>query len=236
MKREDILRRIRALAAKTVKNGCTEAEALAAAAVMAKLVDRYGFTQADIDAPLEELTEMTIRATRTANGHELFAVAVSEYCDCKVFRRERDMGGYELVFFGTEPDTLMCGYLMALLGTANKAGLKSYMAAFPGLDAKRKRLVTRSFDAGMASRIRDRLREMKAARNKEGENGQTGGALVAVKDARVTEEFAKRYRTRKRANRSRTCHLGAYSAGAEAGARVSINPGAGATGSRSMIG
>src|SRR5271157_4816145 len=65
-KRDSLLRRIRALAAKTVAAGCTESEALAASSLLARLVDKYGFTFADIDEPLEAFTESSLKANRAA--------------------------------------------------------------------------------------------------------------------------------------------------------------------------
>lgn len=44
MNRDAISRRIRALRAKTVENGCTEAEALAAAELLADLLAKYNMT------------------------------------------------------------------------------------------------------------------------------------------------------------------------------------------------
>ena len=53
IEREKIAARIRALLAKTVENGCTEAEALAAAQLAAKLLQQYELT----------LDEVQLRAT-----------------------------------------------------------------------------------------------------------------------------------------------------------------------------
>src|SRR5208282_2593220 len=123
------LRRIRALSAKTVASGCTEAEALAAASLLARLIDKYGFTPADLDDPLEALTEASMAASRTARGNHFFAVAIAAFCDCKVFVRVAKFGrDKEVVFFGHETDVLMCKYMMALLGTANESGWREFVA------------------------------------------------------------------------------------------------------------
>jgi Protein of unknown function (DUF2786) len=234
-----ILRRIRALAAKTVENGCTEEEAFSAAALLAKLVDKYGFTPADIDEPLEKLTESVIR-TGQARAKEWFAVNVAAYCDCEVFMRRLDTNKKELVFFGLETDVLMCNYIMAILERANETGFKAYLMqqkleAAHGHKKSTKEIYhdRKAFDAGMANRVNARLKEMKSARNAtvDETTGKSGGALVLVKNAAVTEEFAKRYRTKTASKRgTRVNHNGgAYAAGQQHGNSVAINRGVGAT-------
>jgi hypothetical protein len=239
--RETLLRRIRALAAKTVANGCTEAEAFSAAELLARLVDKYGFTPADLGAPAERLTDETVQAEKRSSGNEQYAGAVAKYCDCEVFRRDAPGGGKEFVFFGTEPDALMCRYIMALLGTASNSGFRAYMVAamtdapYAGFRADRQAMAAdrKAYDVGFCERIRVRLAEMKRARNAEVDKGtgRTGGALVAVKNALVTEEYAKRYKTKARRNGSFSYKSGAaYAASQRTGASVAINPGVGAGG------
>lgn len=229
-----ILRRIRALAAKTVANGCTESEALAAAALFAKLVDKYGFTAADMSDPMEVLTEATVAANKQTKGRDWFALSIAEYCDCRVFRRSKLDETKELVFFGTEADSLMCQYLMDVLGRANETGFKRFLmeeklAAGAGFKktTKQRNDDRRAFDIGMSHRVKDRLQEMKRARNAtvDESTGKTGGALVVVKNAAVTEEFAKRYQVKANNRRTKYNAGSAYAAGQAHGSSVAINRG-----------
>jgi uncharacterized protein DUF2786 len=231
-----ILRRIRALADKTVANGCTEAEALAAAALFAKLVDKYGFTPADMADPLELLTEQTVATSAQKKGNYWFALAVAEYCDCRAFRRSTADDKKELVFFGTEADVLMCRYLMDVFTRANETGFKAFLrderlnASHGFKKTTKERNVDRlSFDLGMSHRVKARLRDMKTERNAtvDSASGKNGGALVVVKNALVNAEYAKRYKTRT-VNRGTRYNAGAaYAAGAAHGSSVSINRGVG---------
>ena len=234
--RDSLLRRIRALAAKTVHNGCTEAEALSAAALLARLIDKYGFTPSDLDEPLEALTEASIKADRTVRGNQFFAESIADFCDCKVFYRVAKFGrDKEIVFFGHETDVLMCRYMMDLLGTANESGFKAFMAdkkaVAGGTKASRKmvNMDRRGFDMGMASRIRARLVSMKQERNGavDETTGRMGGALVLVKSAAVEDAFSERYKLKTRPAVARQANLGAYNAGQAHGDRVAINPGVG---------
>ena len=236
--RTALLRRIRALAAKTVASGCTEAEALAAASLLARLVDKYGFTPADLDEPLEALTEASMDVKRTMQGNHHFAVSIAKFCDCKVFYRAAKFGREkEIVFFGHETDVLMCRYMMDLLGVANKSGFKAFMAdkkAAAERKIARKELNAdrRGFDWGMASRISARLEAMKTARNVavDETTGKAGGALVLVKNAAVEAEYSKRYNIRTKSAPARRANANAYTAGQAHGDRVAINPGVGGAG------
>ena len=234
--RTAILRRIRALAAKTMNNGCTESEALAAASLLARLVDKYGFTPADLDEPLEALTEASMDVKRTMSGNQHFALSIANFCDCKVFYRAAKFGNEkEIVFFGHETDVLMCRYMMDLLGTANESGFKAFIsekkAAADGRKINRKEVNAdrRGFDWGMASRIKARLEAMKADRNGavDETTGNAGSALVVVKNAAVEAEYAKRYNLRTKSTPARRANLGAYNAGQVHGDRVAINAGVG---------
>ncbi|HTS09631.1 MAG TPA: DUF2786 domain-containing protein [Candidatus Eisenbacteria bacterium] len=232
--RTALLRRIRALAAKTMDNGCTEQEALAAASLLARLVDKYGFTPADLDDPMEPLTEATIDVNRTMSGNQHFALSIAKFCDCKVFYRAAKFGKEkEIVFFGHETDVLMCRYMMDLLGTANESGFKAFIsekkAAADGRKITRKEVNAdrRGFDWGMASRIKARLEAMKADRNGavDESTGKAGAALVVVKNAAVEAEYAKRYKISTKTALVRRANLDAYNAGQVHGDRVAINPG-----------
>lgn len=233
-----ILRRIRALAAKTVENGCTEDEAFSAAALLAKLVDKYGFTPDDMNEPAEKLTEAKVK-TGSNKAKEWFALAVARYCDCEVFLRSVSTSKKELVFFGLETDILMCEYIMAILERANDSGFKSYLMteklnASYGVKKSTKEVYhdRKSFDAGMASRVNARLKAMKAERSAtvDESTGKTGGALVIVKNAAVTQEFATRYGRMKAGKaRAKISHNGnAYASGQRQGDSVAFNRGVGA--------
>ena len=58
--------RIQALRAKTMDNGCTEAEAMMAAAKVAELLDRYDLTLSDVELR-ESACERRVFETRRKN-------------------------------------------------------------------------------------------------------------------------------------------------------------------------
>jgi hypothetical protein len=81
--------RIQALRAKTIDNGCTEDEALSAAAKVAELLDRYDLSLTDVEmreVPCERLEYETWRKKRIPIDGCVGAVA--HFCDCRVWREK----------------------------------------------------------------------------------------------------------------------------------------------------
>ena len=101
---EKLETRIQALRAKTIANGCTEDEALSAAAKVAELLDRYDLSLSDVEmraAPCE-LAYQASRKKRIPLDECIGAVA--EFCDCRVWREKRGDGAARYVFFGLPSD------------------------------------------------------------------------------------------------------------------------------------
>jgi len=79
--------RIQGLRSKTTDNGCTEAEALLAAAKVAELLDRYDLSLTDVeirDARCERREYETYRKKRIPLDDCVGAIA--NFCDCRVWR------------------------------------------------------------------------------------------------------------------------------------------------------
>lgn len=232
--REDLLRRIKALQSKTTAAGCTEAEAMAAAALVARLVDRYGFSNADLNAPEKvPVTEDTYLGPDKTLGRIFFlSGTVASYCDCKAWSTVEYHNGKRcevLKFFGQEADVAMAIYLMHLLRSSMFSCWVDYRPSRP--QHIKLTHARRTFEAGWMRRVHERLVQMKAARNgfRDEHSGKTGRDLVLVKNAVVTEAFAKRaaelrMRTSTRSGpKARSADV--YAAGRAAGDKVQINPG-----------
>lgn len=236
--REDLLNRLRALKQRTVENGCTEAEALTAATLLAKLIDRYGFDQSDLEMPLEPITEEAYVGRRKMGQETYVMYGIQAYCDIKVWQQKRYVIGSrtpvtQIVMFGRESDVAVARYLLDLIRTA----LDSEWKAF-----RKQRVFARNndrtmFERGMCWRISERLTEMKKARNAEfdAKSGKTGQDLVVVKNAVVEEAFAKRGLKLGKARKARaTTNWGAVQSGMKAGDRVALNPGVGGKAARQL--
>ena len=250
-KREDLLNRMRALSAKTVANGCTEAEAASAADLLGRLLDRYGFDLSDLEAKKEPITEKTVFGDNKRLGEIVWAIkAIGEYCDVVAWQTsQKAMGQMRecLKFFGRESDCEGATYLTHLCYTALKSGWDDYMKnniTLPDARTTQQRWnnsnalqkMRISFQRGMAMRLASRLNVMKTERNARTDQatGKTGYDLVVVKNQVVTEAFAK---TGIKLNTSKTrkaadAHM---NAGWEAGANVPLNPGIGSDGQKQPV-
>ncbi|MBE7220654.1 MAG: DUF2786 domain-containing protein, partial [Caulobacteraceae bacterium] len=86
--------------AKTVENGCTEAEALAAAGKVADLLDRHALTMDDVAvraSPCERVVFASRHRKRVPLDEALGAVA--DICDCRIWREKGADGRPAWVFF-----------------------------------------------------------------------------------------------------------------------------------------
>lgn len=190
---DKVLARIRALRSKTIDNGCTEGEALAAAAKVAELLARFDLSLTDIelqDAPCDRRVYETHFRKRIPLDECIGAIA--RFCDCKVWREKNAAGEACYVYFGLRSDVETAHYLTELIDSAVRSELGRYKAS-PDYRLVRHRdrhLANASFALGMAASIADRLLAMKAARD-ETSCGNTGRAIVVLKTAVVDRELAK---------------------------------------------
>ena len=226
---EKLKGRIQALRAKTVENGCTEEEALSAAAKVADLLDQYDLSLTDIELR-EEACERAEFETRRKQGIPLDACipAIAAFADCKVWREKNQFGEFRIVFFGLRADVAVAHYLCDLVDTAMLTEVERFKvtAGYRRYRPSDRRKVSTSFLHGMSSSIAAKLRAMKAQR--DAAHKVTGRDLVVVKSAVVEDELAKLGLSfSKRRQAQRTVAKDAFDAGHVAGQSVAINPGVG---------
>ena len=103
--------RIKALAEKTVSNGCTEAEAMAAAEMVGRLLERYALSMEEIDVREQRCVQVEVPiGGKRRRPIDACVTAIARFCDCKVWvSRDTVMPSY--VFFGFDADTAMASYL-----------------------------------------------------------------------------------------------------------------------------
>ena len=217
--------RIRALAEKTVSNGCTEAEAMAAAEMVGRLLERYALSMEEIDVREAVCIQRDVpvggKQRRPIDG---CVVALARFCDCKVWLA-RDEAGVKYSFFGFDSDVDMAAYLYGVIDGAIRTELAGFRRRGPrmaGLEARRAGV---SFQHGMVERVAERLEALRDERAAHvAARRSTGTALVVMKQGVVDEAFRA---TKVRLVSSRalqpTRMRGAYRAGMEAGDRVNLN-------------
>jgi hypothetical protein len=184
--------RIQALRAKTIDNGCTEDEALSAAAKVAELLDRYDLSLTDVEireAPCERREYETHRKKRIPLDDCIAAVA--NFCDCLAWREKDQAGESRYVFFGLRSDIEVAHYLTELIDAAVRFELGRYKTGteYRRFRHKERHMANASFALGMVASIADKLTVMKAARDDA--NHSTGRDLVVLKTSVVDAEFEK---------------------------------------------
>ncbi len=218
--------RIQALRAKTVTNGCTEDEALLAAAKVAELLDQHDLSISDLEIG-EEQCERGIIETNRKQRQPIAAcvAAIGEFCDCKVWQEKDEAGKIRYVFFGLKPGVEMARYVYDVVAAA--------MQTAWGTHKRGQRFIRYaddergSFLIGMAISIADKLMAMKADRD-ESTRRTTGRDLVVVRHAVVETEFAKLDLNLRRGRSSgKKVAAGAYQAGQQAGQQFTIRKGIG---------
>ncbi len=225
--------RIQALRAKTIANGCTEDEALSAAAKVAELLDRHDLSLSDVElrgSPCERRVYETYRKKRIPLDDCIGAIA--QFCDCRVWREKNAAGDNSYVFFGLGADVEVAHYLAELIDGAVRAELGRFKTSvdYSRFRHQERHLANASFALGMVASIADRLVAIKAGRDQVNEG--TGRGLVVLKSSVVDAELEKLdLKLRTTRSSGRMVSMTAYEAGGAAGASLAINPGLG--GSRS---
>lgn len=218
--REKIAGRIRALKAKTVANGCTEDEALAAAALLAKLLGQYNMTLDEAELRQSPFTKAEYPEEDTWIGEKLWVVADGiSYLTGARYWSDRPGCAPKITFFGFSHEVEVASYLLDLCSNAMYgAMLSQFRIQRLNTNAKRRR-AARPFIDGMASRLRERLREMKPP-------APTGRGLIVLRDQLVLKalEDAGLKFTEGGGHVDLDAFAG-HAAGRAAGDRVALNPG-----------
>jgi hypothetical protein len=182
--------RIEALRAKTIANGCSEAEALAAAGKVAELLDRYDLSLSDVEiraTRCERVEFETLKKKRVPL--EACVGAVAEFCDCAVWR-EKSAGGHRYVFFGLPGDVSVALTLTELIDTAVRTELGRFKTSrdYQQFRHSERHLANASFALGMVESIAEKLVAMKQQRDQA--NRSSGRELMVVKAGLVEKELA----------------------------------------------
>ena len=217
--------RIRALAAKTVANGCTEQEAMSAMAVVGKLLQEYNLSMDMVDLRDEACTKLDIQAdTKQKSGVYYAMAAIAKFTDCKVWSTKGRYSGLTYSFFGQESDLLMAKYLYDLVNGSIKFETKQFKKTPEYKNARTAKGASSAFAMGMGARIGNRLTQMKSEIEQQATMSRGGStALIVLKAKLVTEEFAKMKLRLSKAGKTSVRDTASYYSGAAAGERVNLS-------------
>ena len=182
--------RIKALAERTIARGCTEAEAMAAAAMVGQLLERYALSMEEIDVRHEPCVRLAVPlGGMRRRPIDTCVPAIAAFCDCKVWLA-RDSTFPCYVFFGFETDTALAAYLYAVIERALHTDSQTFRVARPGFAGTVLRRALSSFQLGLAARVAERLVEMHDDREASVAAQQTtGSALTLVRHQVVDAAF-----------------------------------------------
>jgi hypothetical protein len=218
--------RIQGLRSKTMDNGCTEAEALLAAAKVAELLDRYDLSLTDVEirnAQCEQRYYETQRKKRIPLDDCIGDIA--DFCDCRVWREKGHSDNPRYVFFGLGSDIEVAHYLTELIDNAVRSELGRYKnsAGYRRFRHQDRYMANASFTLGMVASLAEKLTTMK--RERDAVRNGTGRDLVVLKASVVDAELATLdLKLRTLPGTTRMVSPTAYEAGATVGASLTINP------------
>jgi Protein of unknown function (DUF2786) len=216
--RESLIEKIRALLSKTIENGCTECEALAALDKARAMMDAYEVTEADLQLTAAESAIIRSEPPGSRDAHGIktsMAVAVCKFCDCEV--RKASTG---LVFCGLPADVDLATWLLDKQAAFVQAQLAGHLMGCIAPKGERRRHIN-GFVVGCCHRINDRLTALCA--QSAAVATSNGRELVAIKSAAIADKMkAMNISLRKGRRSSRRIDDASYQAGLSAGDRASF--------------
>jgi hypothetical protein len=185
--------RIQALRAKTVDQGCTEEETLAAAAKVAELLDRHGLSLSELDMRRQTCEGAAIETGRRRRAPIDDCVAtVAAFCDCRHWIETDAAGELRFIFFGLPGDVAgaRCLYDMVAAALAGETAAFKSGPLYAEHPSAQRASATRSFQIGMIDSIVGKLLDLKELRTRTGIS-RSGRDLVPVKADIVADELAR---------------------------------------------
>lgn len=213
--RERAKKLINELRKKSEERGCSEEEALSAAAKIGELLEKYDLEMTETDVREDAASCRTLEVFAADNYAGVLAAGIGKFCTLIVYQNKHEGHACKYVFFGTPQDLEMAEYLYEMCSFAAEDGWTEYMDQHGYSLARRA-----SFRQGFSSRIHRRLAELKAAR--DARVRATGTALVVLKDELVKSEWAKEGIKLGKPDGQRVVDGHAYQQGQAAGNRVNL--------------
>ncbi|RWF33753.1 DUF2786 domain-containing protein [Mesorhizobium sp.] len=217
-KREKLAKRIRALAAMTVENGCTEDEAIVAARKLAEMLAEHNMTLDEAmmrEQPFAQHTQEDVLGDRLWKP----ADAISFLTGARYWSSPNGVFPVTITFFGFDHEVEVAKYMLAICTRAMQDGKRRVERRHCLLVESRRRAHVTAYLDGMADTLRRRICAMKPA-------APTGKGLVVLHGALIDQALKNRgTEIEHRHARASRDFDPSYMAGAAAGERVSLNRG-----------
>ena len=237
--RENLLKKIRALMAKTIESGCSEAEAMSALSMAQAMMDAYDVTEADLqETKAETAIKETMKDMRDPHHiRKLLVVRISEFTNTKVYTNQPKAQKYQYNFVGLPSDVEFAMWLTETLTMFVQKELKNYIWGndYTSLQPNQKRPVIMGFVMGCCRRINERLNELMVKSEVAASNN--ANALVVIKNELIDAKMKEMGLALRQPRRRQTgINHNSYGAGKAAGDRASFGRPVSGSGSVKMIG
>lgn len=224
--RERLKAKIAALLAKTEAAGCTEAEAMAAAAAAARLMAEHDFDQAEIEMSETTAPDSSVRSNNRTTWRDKITGACALYTNCAWMI---DGPAGVVVFVGREPGPDIAAYLRDVCIRAVERALREFKTT--PFYTRRRKLSTRraaaaDFVEGMVIRLILRLSELFRSIRNDACRQEAKYALAKRSTGQVSTKMTER----------KLRFSDAAGAGWGAGGQVALHHGVAGTGSPKLIG
>jgi hypothetical protein len=203
--RQKMLEKIRAIMAKTMANGCTEDEAVAALDKARELMAAYDIAETELGNTRPQEGATIFKQENVSDPYQIkrwLGAGVGKFTQCKVWR---NLGTGGMEFCGLESEVGFADWLLNTLQTFVMRELRAYQ-----LKRKRQgfgcpRIASSSFVYACANRISERLKEM-APKEPIGPAtaAMPGNALVQSRKALIDATLAAagmKFKSARRTNR-----------------------------------
>lgn len=185
---------LKALRAKTTANGCTEAEAIAAAEKAAELLATHNLTEADLESP--EFGEASGATAARRSPLDVLWPNVAQFCTCRCWVSNRPKR--HVTYFGRAGDVLVAEYIHEVILGASKRAEKEFRAGTTyrarRTDKTRRhalRAFQEGFAAGVIAQLSNGLWRRLKAQYQIGNQAEAKGIILALLDP-VDVAMAKR--------------------------------------------
>jgi Protein of unknown function (DUF2786) len=157
--REGLLEKIRGLLAKTLENGCTESEAMAALDKAHAMMDAYAVSESELSLTRDEKAILRREPPGTKDPHRIkwyLLSSVARFCGCQGWRKTHER---VLVFCGLPSDAQFATWLLDALTAFVQAEIVRHLIEVdPSKEDRRD--VIKGFVLGCTDRISQRLDEL----------------------------------------------------------------------------
>jgi hypothetical protein len=180
--RNSIIEKIKALLAKTVENGATEAEMLSALAKASAMKDAYDISDADVQTAKDEAAMLHADAPDLRDPHQIkwrLSGGVAAFCNVAIYRSRGETG---LKCIGLPSDVQFAMWLLDSLADFVFTELYAHLIGCLAPQSER-RIIKRSFVEACCEKISDRLAEL--VEHSKAASTANGRALVIVQDAAI---------------------------------------------------